>query len=61
MAFINLKLSAHFTAECRGALTHYGSFNNYVDKKRGEGVRTKFTLSHMTKGRYDIKCQQLYT
>ena len=27
-----------------------GSFNNYVNKKRGEGVSKKFTLGHLTKG-----------
>ena len=26
-----------------------GSFNNYVDKKRGEGVSKKSTLGHVTK------------
>ena len=30
-----------------------GSFNNYVDKKRGLGVSGKSTLGHVTKGRLD--------
>ena len=34
---------------------HYDSFNNYVDRKRGEGgVIRKFTLDHVSKGRYHI-------
>ena len=33
-----------------------GSFNNYVDKKRGEGVSRKTTLGHVTKVRYHVKC-----
>jgi hypothetical protein len=28
-----------------------GSFNNYVDKKRDEGVSRKSTLGHVTKGK----------
>ena len=32
-----------------------GSFNNYVDKKRGEGVGRKSELDHVTKGRYHVK------
>ena len=35
------------------------SFNNYVDKKRGEGVSRKCLLGHVTKGRYLVKCPQL--
>ena len=31
----------------------WGSFNNYVDKKRGLGVSGKSTLGHVTKGRLD--------
>ena len=31
------------------------SFNNYVDRKRGEGVSKKSTLGHVTKGRYHVK------
>ena len=27
-----------------------GSFNNYVDQKRGEGVSKKSTLGHVAKG-----------
>ena len=38
-----------------------GSFNNYVDKKRGEGVSRKSTLGHVTKGRYHVNCPQLST
>ena len=29
-----------------------GSFNNYVDNRRGKGVSNKSTLGHVTKGRY---------
>jgi hypothetical protein len=33
-----------------------------VDMKRaGEGVSRKFTLSHVTKGRYHVKCPQFST
>ena len=38
-----------------------GAFNNYVDKKRGEGVNRKFMLGHVTNGRNYVKCQQLST
>ena len=41
MCFIMLSSHVHFKE----------SFNNYVDKKRGEGVRRKSTLGHVTKGR----------
>ena len=32
-----------------------GSFNNYVDKKRGKGVSRKATIGYVTKGRYPVK------
>ena len=56
-------LSLHYLAYITLKLLHSykGSFNNYVDKKRGEGVSRKFTLGHMTKGRYPVKCPQLST
>ena len=38
-----------------------GSFNNYVDKNRGDGVSRKSTLGDVTKGRYHVKCSQLST
>ena len=31
---------------------HYDLFNNYVDKKRGEGVSRKSTPDQVTEGRY---------
>jgi hypothetical protein len=40
-----------------------GSFNNYVDNKRGggDGVSKKSMLGHLTKGRYHVKYPQLST
>jgi hypothetical protein len=43
------------------SISSKGSFNNYVDKKRGEGVSRKSMLCHVTKGRYHVKCPQLST
>ena len=34
-----------------------GSFNNYVDKKRGEGVSRKSKLGHVTKGTRHVEYQ----
>ena len=44
-----------------GLCRNMGSFNNYVDKKRREGVIRKSTLGHVTKARYHVKCPQLST
>ena len=44
-----------------GLCRNKGSFNNYVDKKRREGVSKKSTLGHVTKARYHVKCPQLST
>ena len=40
-----------------------GSFNSYVDKKRGGtgGLIRESTLGHLTKSRYHVKCSQLST
>ena len=38
-----------------------GSLNNYMDKKRGEGVSRKSMDGHVKKGRYHVKCPQLST
>jgi hypothetical protein len=48
--------SAWTKAQCesRQKLTPPGSFNNYVDKKRGVGVNGNSTLGHMTMGRYKM-------
>ena len=39
---------------------HKGS-NNYLDKKRGDGVSRKSTLGHVTKDRYYVKFPQFST
>ena len=40
--------------------SNWGSFNNYVDKKR-KGASRKSTLGHVTKIGYSVKCSHLPT
>ena len=35
------------------------SFNNYMDKKRGERIFRKYMLCHQTKSGHHLKCPQL--
>ena len=45
-----------------GVYHAWGSFNNYVDKKRIEkGVSRKSMFAHATKGRNHVKCSQMST